>query len=260
MKRIVTIFFVLLVTINLFSNERKFSYTYESGVLGKGNKELEIWSTVRIGKDIPYFARLDHRMEFEVGVSDRLQTAFYINFRNVSVDNGSGLTTSFDFQGISSEWKYQFSRPAKDPIGFALYSEIGLNTDEAELEAKLIFDKRISKNTFALNFVFENEWEFSSGEAETETVLEADFGWCYNISSSFSAGIEVRNHNEIVESEWEHSALFAGPVFSYNQPSWWATLTILPQITALKGKTGTSSLVLDEHEKLETRLLFSFRL
>lgn len=243
-----------------YGNERKFSYTYQSGVLGKGNKELEIWSTAGIGKDIPYFARLDHRIEFEWGITNRLQTAFYLNFRNISQDNGTGMTSEFDFQGISSEWKYQFTKPSKDPIGFALYGEIGLNTDEAELEAKLIFDKRLRKNTFAFNFVFENEWELSSGEGKSEIALEVDFAWCYDISGSFSAGFEIRNHNEIIEEEWEHSALFAGPVLSFSQPSWWATLTVLPQIAALKGKTGNSNLILDEHEKLETRLLFSFRL
>jgi hypothetical protein len=58
----------------------------------------------------------------------------------------------------------------------------------------------------------------------------------------------------------EHSAIFAGPVVSFSQPTWWATLTVLPQITAFKGKTGDSRLVLDEHEKIETRFLFSFRL
>jgi hypothetical protein len=243
-----------------FANERKFTYTYQSGVLGKGNKELEIWSTARIGRDIPYFARLDHRMEFEWGITNNLQTAFYLNFRNITQDNGSGINSEFEFQGLSSEWKYQFSRPSKDPVGFALYGEVGLNTNEAELEAKLILDKSIKKNTFALNLVFENEWEFSSGEAESEIALEGDFAWCYDISRSFSAGIEVRNHNEIVEGQWEHSALFAGPVLSFSQPSWWATLTVLPQIAAVKGKTGNNNLVLDEHEKLETRLLFSFRL
>lgn len=259
MKKLILLLLFLLVLQSL-SNERKFGYIYQSGVLGKGNKELEIWTTARIGKNIPYYARTDHRMEFEWGVSDNLQTAFYLNFRNVSRDNGTGMETEFEFDGISSEWKYQVSSPTKNALGFALYGELGLNTNEAELEAKLIFDKKIRKSTFALNLVFENEWGFSSGKAETETAFESDLGWCYNITNSFSAGIEVRNHNEIAEGEWEHSALFAGPVVSFSHPNWWLTLTVLPQITALKSKTGESSLVLDEHEKLETRLLFSFRL
>jgi hypothetical protein len=260
MKKILFLCFILTLFENSNCNERKFSYVYQSSVLGKGNKELEIWSTARIGKEIPYYAGLDNRIEFEWGITNNLQTAFYFNFSNISQDNGSGMTEGFDFKGISSEWKYQFSKPFKDPIGFAVYGELGLNTDEVELETKLIFDKKISKHTLALNFVFEPEWELSSGESETEIGLEGDFGWCYNISSSFTAGIEVRNHNEISEGEWEHSALFAGPVLSFSQPSWWAILTVMPQIAALKGKTGNSNLVLDEHEKLETRLLFSFRL
>lgn len=260
MKKIIIFLFVTLITFNINSNERKFGYTYQSSVLGKGNKELEIWTTVRIGKDTPFYSAMDNRMEFEWGITDNLQTAFYLNFRQVSSDAGNGLTTDFDFKGISTEWKYQFSKPGKDPLGFALYGELGLNTDEAELEAKMIFDKRIKKNTLALNFVFEHEWEFSSGKPVKEIALEADLGWCYDITKSFSAGIEVRNHNEIVEGEWEHSALFAGPVLSFSQPEWWATFTVLPQIAALKGKTGTSKLVLDEHEILEARFLFSFRL
>jgi hypothetical protein len=260
MKKFIFAAISFFLVINLYSNERKFSYTYQSGVLGKGNKELEIWTTARIGKDIPYFARTDHRLEFEWGITNRLQTAFYVNFRNVSLDNGSGMETEFEFQGISSEWKYQFTKPKKDALGFALYGEIGLSTNEAELEAKLIFDKNVKKSTFALNLVFENEWELSSGEAESEMVFEGDLAWCYDITSSLSAGLEVRNHNEFVEGEWEHSALFAGPVISFSQPSWWFTLTVLPQLAALKGETGETGLVLDEHEKLETRLLFSFRL
>lgn len=260
MKRIITVLLLVLIVSGVNANERKFGYTYQSGVLGKGNKELEIWTTARIGKDIPYYARTEHRMEFEWGISERLQTAFYINFRNTSMDNGSGMTTIFEFKGISSEWKYQFSSPKKNAIGFALYGEAGLNTDEAELEAKLIFDKRVKKNTFALNLIFENEWELAAHKPETEMVLEGDFGWCYDITNSFSAGIEVRNHNELVEGEWEHSALFAGPVISVSQPSWWLTLTVLPQITSFKEKTGKGNLDLIEYEKLETRLLFSFRL
>ena len=175
----------LVFLVSSYSNERKFGYTYQSLVLGKGNKELEIGTTARIGKDIPYYAAFDNRMEFEWGITNKLQTAFYINFSNTSLDAGTGMETEFEFEGISSEWKYQLSSPSKDPVGFALYTELGLNTDEAELEAKLIFDKRVKKHTFALNLVFENEWEFSSHKSESEIALEGDFGWSYDISKSF---------------------------------------------------------------------------
>lgn len=54
------------------------------------------------------------------------------------------MKTSFDFKGISTEWKYQLSNPSKT-IGIALYGELGLNTDEAKFEGKLIFDKKIKE-------------------------------------------------------------------------------------------------------------------
>jgi hypothetical protein len=253
--------FLLILSTSYASNtnERKFGYTYQSSIMGKGQKEIEIWTTARLGKGSGYFARLDHRMEFEVCLSKKLQTAFYINFSNTTIDNNGAKSTSFDFKGISTEWKYQISNPSTDAIGFALYTELGLNTDEAELETKLIFDKKVGKTTLALNLTAEPEWELGNGPAETELKLEGTFGLSHAFTNKFSAGFELRNHNVYSEGKLEHSAFFGGPTLSYSDPSWWVTLSVMPQITAFKKTPGTN-LDLNEYEKLETRLLFSFRL
>src|SRR5438874_71480 len=134
------------------SNDRHFSYLYESTVMAKGSKELEIWTTARLGKQNEYFAAIDNRMEFEVGLSKKLQTAFYLNFGSTTTDNGTGVNqTTFDFHGISSEWKYNITNPYTSSFGFALYGELGLNTTDIELETKLILDKKINKTTLAMN-------------------------------------------------------------------------------------------------------------
>ena len=247
---------------NSFSNERKFTYIYQSDVLGKGFKELEITTTPMIGKNYGYYAELDNRMEFEVGVSKRLQTAFYINFSNITTDNGTGVNeTHFNFNGISSEWKYQFFNPYIDAIGFAGYTEMGLNTDEVELETKLIFDKRIKNTILALNITYEPEWYLTPGQSETEHNFEGTFGVSYAFSPSLSAGIELRNHNIYTkENGWESSAFFAGPNISYSQPKWWVTLTVLPQIAAFKGKSPGSNLSLHDYTQFETRVIFSFHI
>jgi len=46
-------------------------------------------------------------------------------------------------------------------------------------------------------------------------------------------------------------------VASYASETWWATLTVLPQIAKLKGTEADegNDLVLDELEKLEVRLI-----
>src|SRR5690349_5873934 len=58
------------------ANERHFTYTYESATLPAGAVELEPWTTVRAWKD-DYYLRFDHRLEFELGLTDNLLAAFY---------------------------------------------------------------------------------------------------------------------------------------------------------------------------------------
>jgi hypothetical protein len=241
------------------ANERHFTYTYESAVLPAGGKELEVWSTARIGRE-DYFVRFDERLEFEVGLTDALQTAFYLNWTAVTADVAPDTRESVtEFTGVSSEWKLKLMDPVADAVGLGLYGELAGGTDEAEIEGKLIIDKQVGDLLVAGNLVLANEWELEPEETETEQEVELVLAGAYFLRPGLSAGLELRNHNEIVEGEWEHSALFLGPVVGYATDDWWATITLLPQLPALK-KEGDGSRVLDEHEKLEARLLFSFHL
>jgi hypothetical protein len=250
------------------ASERRFTYTYESLVLNPGEIEVEPWITYRVGRD-DYYARLDHRLEFEAGLTQRLQTAVYLNFRATTAQADSSLSSEFEWSGISNEWKLKLRDPVADPFGLALYFEWGASTSEVELEGKLIVDKRTSNFLAAFNAVIEPEWELEIEPgtddvgAEDEVNFEFDLGLAYFPSSKFSIGIEARNHNEYVPGEgYEHSALFAGPVASYASQTWWATLTVLPQVAKLKGSEADAGrdLVLSEHEKLEVRLLFGFHI
>jgi hypothetical protein len=243
------------------ATERRFTYTYGSDVLNPGSVEIEPWTTFRLGRDI-YYNRLDHRLEFEFGVIDRLQTAWYLNFSTLSKDEASGRVREFKWQGISWEWKYKVLDPVANPIGFALYFEPAFGPGEAAVEGKLILDKRLGNFYGAFNAVFEHEWNFEKkGTTEREMAVEFDLGLAYFLTPNFSAGIEVRNHNEIPAGKgWEHSALFVGPVVSYATRTWWATLTVLPQLPALKKNDSGSTLILDEHERLNARLLFGIHL
>ena len=241
------------------ATSRRFTYAYESLVLNKGDFEYEIWTTVRDERE-DYYRRFDQRMEFEVGLSHRLQTAFYLNFTAIAQDVApDDRESEFEWGGVSNEWKYKLLDPVADPVGMALYFEWGIAPTEAELEFKLILDKRMGNFLTAFNAVIEPEWEYGPEETERETNVEFDLGAAYFLSPAFSLGAEVRNHNEWVPDEGhEHSALFLGPVVSYAPEGWWATLTILPQIAKLKGSEADADndLVLSEHEKLEVRLIF----
>lgn len=241
-------------------NERHFTYTYESAVLPTGAKELEVWTTPRIGRE-DYYVRFDERLEFEIGLTDRLMTAFYLNWSAITAEVAPDTRESeTEFGGVSSEWKYKLMDPVADGLGLALYGELSGGTDEFEIEGKLIVDKQVGDLILAGNLVLANEWELEADETEAEQEVEIDLAVAYFLRPGLTAGLELRNHNEIHEGDWEHSALFFGPVFGYATDSWWAALTILPQLPALKKGADDNTRVLDEHEKLEARLLFSFHI
>lgn len=243
------------------ANERHFSYTYESAVLPPGARELEVWTTSRIGRE-DFYVRFDQRLEFEVGLTDRVMTAFYLNTSATTSHLAPDARASeYEFEGVSSEWKVKLADPVADRLGVALYAEASAGPAESELEAKLILDKAFGDLLLAANLVGATEWKYGGPRSETEQEAEVDLGLSWRVRPGLSFGVEVRNHNEFIEGEWEHSALFAGPVFAYAAEEWWVTATVLPQLPALKrDDEGRERRVLDEHEKVNARLLFSFHL
>jgi hypothetical protein len=244
------------------ANERKFTYTYETSVLPQGAREIELWNTYQTGK--PYFYReLNQRMEYEFGLGGNLMTSLYMNYEWTAADVNGDVSKS-NSVSISNEWKYKLSDRTADPIGFGLYGEATLGLDESELEGKLLFDKQLGQTLLAFNAVFEREWESNIKNSVTvtegESKLEFNFGASFALTQNFSAGVEVFNQNLLSEEEETgHSALFGGPVVSYTAENWWATLTFMPQLASLKN-TANGKLDLDEYQKYEARLLFSFHL
>ena len=258
------------------ANERKFTYTYESGVLDSGQREMEISSTFRNGRATPLneyqYSEFDHRAELEMGLGGNLMTAFYLNWKKVvaeDTDPTTGaalgtLTSETEFQGISSEWKLKLSDPVADTLGSALYFEAGMEANELELEGKLILDRKFGDILVAYNFVFEKEYAYEPGVIAEEAAIENDLGITNFFTDHFSGGLEMRQHAEFVANmpgaDPEHIALFLGPVLSYAGSNWWVTATCLFQLPALQKSTADPgrALVLDEHEKINARLILSW--
>jgi hypothetical protein len=252
------------------ANERRFTYTYEPETMLQGTMEFEQWITLRTGRTSggavqqENFNKWELREELEYGVTDNYTVGLYLNmdaesFRDTSVSPAAD-TSSFEFKGLSLENRYMVLNPAAHPVGFTLYLEPTFSGEEAELEEKLIFGQRHGDWKWALNLIHETEWE--ENFHETEGVFEATIGLARDLNPRWSLGLEFRNHNEFPEYEtWEHTAFFLGPVVSYRQEKWWATLSVLPQIYGenFEGNPDdNTALVLDEHERLNIRLLIGF--
>lgn len=252
---------ILLWAVVASANERHFSYTYETAVLPQGARELEIWATLETGRDAGYVA-LDHRFEYEVGLTRALQTSLYVNLASALPGGISAKEAELSWS-LSNEWKLKLLDPVADPVGFGVYGELEVGYHEAELEAKVLLDKRVGSLLAAFNLVGAHEWEFTPGAPNRDDTLEGDLGLTWFFTRSLSAGIEARS-NAIFSSDegFEGNAFSAGPVVTWSLDGVWATLTFLPQLAGVKadGAVSDSSLELVNHERYDVRLLVGFHL
>ena len=69
---------IILSIQTLIAQDRQFARTYQSNTLPKGAIDIESWATFRTGRQY-FYNRLDTRLEFETGLTDKLQTALYFN-------------------------------------------------------------------------------------------------------------------------------------------------------------------------------------
>jgi hypothetical protein len=263
MKKLLLGAFLFISTI-AYSQDRIFTYTYQSTVLNPGQKELEIWTTLKTGRE-DFYRGLDHRLEFEVGLGKKIQTAFYLNYgysNGIYEKNGIEVQESNNSYSFANEWKLKLSDPVADKLGSALYFEYTLAPDETELEGKIILDKQTGRFVNAFNAIgeleLEKEFEQEGNELEAETEKEYklafNYGLSYNISNKWNVGIEAKNDNVFHDGELEFSILSAGPVVSYSTSGFWINFGLMPQITNLKG--GGRELY--ENDGLQARLIFSY--
>jgi hypothetical protein len=250
------------------ANRRHFTYAYETAVLPKGAREIELWNTLRLNKT-DFYRGLDNRTEFEFGLGGNLQTSLYLNL-SIASEYANGIFLTSQSFGISNEWKYKLLDAKADPVGLALYAEGELNTDEIELEGKILLDKQIDNLLLVFNVI--GTHSFVSGltaegiiDTQPESITEFVGGAAYFITPSFTIGFEARDHTQkppMLEGGGSYSAFFAGPSVSYAGPNWWTAFSFMPQITGSaidgNGVVIDEKYELKEHEKIEGRLLLAF--
>lgn len=263
----------LILSVALHAQDRNLTYTYQSNVLPKGGIDIEAWNTVRAGRKTDgqnlYFRGIDQRLELEVGLGKNLQTSVYLNHSSNTTGDPAhlvdGLETEQQFS-FSNEWKWKMSDPQKNKLGSALYFEWAVSPDEIELETKIILDKRINKNLFAFNGVYEYEIKSEAIAGKTHTLTESpvelDFAAMHFFNPHFGLGLELRNVNEISSDKgWEYSVWYGGPSLNVSGSGWFLNAAIQPQLGNLKKTTVEPlKMVLDEREKAEFRLLFGISL
>jgi hypothetical protein len=217
------------------AGQRHYAYSYETLTAAKGSIELEQWVTWR-HRDVPGGDdrdRWEFRHEVEFGLTDRLQLDLYLaDWQYDDDDEGH----EFRYQASGAEVIYNLTNPNTDFLGSALYAELLIGDELIKAEAKLLLEKRFGKLGFVYNAILEAEWEGEDYDEETGE-FEQTFGVSYDISKSFSVGLEALHAVEI--PEWEDTApaeFYIGPNVSYRHGRFFATLAWLWQTTHLEGE------------------------
>lgn len=265
MKKTFSILFLLLQTIFLTSaQDRHFAWSYNSPTLAKGEVDVEVWNTYSFGRKDYYYSALRQRLEFEFGVTDKIQTSFYLNSKHETKGPkdttefiGMSRTSEFSF---SNAWKFYLLNPSVNAVGLSAYLEYYLAQGEIELEGKLMIDKFTEKSRYVFNSTLEYEMEFEAEnengkiktEIEKEVKIENSLGYMFHPKPNFGLGLEVVNRNAIKESVWEYSALYGGPSVFYSKNKFFFIFNIMPQLTNLKGEN--KPLELNDQEKVLTRV------
>ncbi|WP_266157666.1 DUF6662 family protein [Dyella silvatica] len=246
---------------NARSEESQFGYVYTTDLLPKGAKEVEQWATWRRQKVSGYFDQIDGRTEFEYGLTDKLQVAFYANYVWArAYHNGPfGETTppeplSYDrpgpddhynakrFVGFSGEAIYRLWSPYTDPLGVAVYIEPTIGPAFRELEAKLILQKNFLDDRLvtAVNVTYAPEWRYDIVDGDPsrkkwgyETDVNVDAAASYRFAPNWSAGVELLNeheYNSYTFSKETNNGYYFGPVIHYGGKRFFITATFLEQM------------------------------
>src|SRR5215213_4806942 len=181
------------------ADPRPFTFTTDTYPMGKGEAEVEQWVTWKHHTDEDAgFNRIDFREEFEFGVADNVDLAFYLpTWRYEDADDDDGVT----FQSVDAEVVVYFTNPVTDFVGLGLYNEIKVGDESLGFETKLLVQKDVGNWIFAYNLVAETELEgvFDDDEEnEVEGELKHTFGAAYAINKGLLVGGEA-----VIESTFE---------------------------------------------------------
>lgn len=252
------------------AGEAVFGYVYTTDLLPQGKSEMEQWITDRRNQAYGSYNAVNFSTEYEYGVSDSFQLGMYLNYTYLEANansvrhltEGNDLSWKHDpsqpfsgahVDGVSMEFLWRVLSPYTDPVGLAFYVEPEYGPRERGIELRGIVQKNFLDDQLILagNFWIEPEQERGSnlvdpaspddkpdGRFGKATYAEIDLGASYRFAPGWSAGWEVRNHNEfrgysLAHGNQDHTAFFTGPTLHYASERWFATLSVLRQIHAI---------------------------
>jgi len=234
------------------ADDRPFAFAYTTDIETQGEKEIEQEITWSSGHGGEAFQGLQSRSEFEYGITDDFQGAFYLNYDWSRTHAPLGAAQTSSLPGVSGEFIYRLMNVYFDPIGLAVYAEPTIGNGTRSFEVKLLLQKNFLNDNlrFALNINAENRWEKNIlGNYDESSALEFFSGLAYNLTPDWSLGMELDNERGFDglilggSPRYVENAYFAGPTIQYAGHPFRAILGVEAQLPWASDPTHTQGTI-----------------
>jgi hypothetical protein len=292
MKRFLAVFCMMsFLTVSASADENLFGYIKGAETLPKGAWEIYEIATLRTDKGQGDYDAIDSETEIEYGVTDRLSALASFSMQGIDTEGliiDGYLPKAEDYgikpSGVEAAIKYNFLKPAIDPIGLAAYLALdydwldahsGQDKDHLSLELEMLLQKYFFEGQLiwvgnaGIESTYADRDEISDlppdfdwpTDPEMEVELKAGTGLSYRFIPNWFIGAETLYETEFeTEVGQERWSLFAGPSLHYGGSRFWVTFTWLFQVVGggEKYEGQTEDLHLIEKTKQEVRLKVGF--
>ena len=223
------------VSVSSWATPRPLPFTYTADTLAAGETEIEqyvdltpVKATSASSGNPVWYTATQFQTEFEHGITDHLELGLYVALQP---DPGSAYVdaaTLTEGTGFKERLRWALADPGQWPLDVALYGELVEYTNEFEIEAKIILERRIGKLRVAANLWAEREFYYS--QPQQDWVLNPTIGATYQITPAFHAGLEYWMRVEFPDPAPDPRPFsvgpnqFLGPALMFNLGHlWWST-------------------------------------
>ena len=242
---------VVVLSVPAFAGPRDFPFTWTSRTSAAGHSSLEAWFTPRLVRTDDYF-RLDTRVAWTHGVTRTVETQLSMDLDFESTNRSQGVDPK-----LTSLWRWTTWREGT-PFAVGGLGRVSLGFNQFEAEGRLFADWRLERVLLALN-VSAARALFWNGREGVDTRLEESFAAKYVVSTGVAVGFEIRAKSAWKLREYQGTALYVGPAFTFTHPKFWVSLGGYTQVAADKANADRSLAEpneLRDNERFVLRLAF----
>ncbi len=246
-SRLISSYCILIVTMSCLllpleasADRRIFARTYPYMTLPAGGFEVEHYLDADLRRvDDPATALIENgyrpswtmQVEFEYGITDRLDFGFYTVFRQKAYDD-------FALRGAKLRSRYRLLDEGVLPVDLALYLELVYYGDEVKLEEIFILARKFGKVEAAVNFKLEEEFAFEGPETEFEFEFVPSAAVGYHLTPRLALALEWYGVLEVEHGEAEGFINFLGPAVSVAGNHFFWTFLLAAQLNEVEDGVG----------------------